>query len=105
MVSALKIIAKINAKKTVLSCFHVLKLSMYMLIAGESASFFFATDPEVDRESHLAIQIQSCLDTFFLIAFRTVYVEGAGENEGNVEYSALVQHVGLKDEAKQFAYR
>lgn len=60
----------------------------------------------------MAIQIQACLDSYFLIVFRTVYfrstsseTDNDGETLENAEYSALVMYVGNKELAKTFAYR
>ncbi|CAL8110520.1 unnamed protein product [Orchesella dallaii] len=70
------------------------------LLFGETATFYFPA--ETDAESQLAIQIQTCFDTYFLIALKIS--TAADPNAGN-EYFALVQAIGHAEEAARYAYR
>ncbi|ODN02443.1 E3 ubiquitin-protein ligase SIAH2 [Orchesella cincta] len=70
------------------------------LLFGETATFYFPA--ETDAESQLAIQIQTCFGTYFLIALKIT--AATDPNAGN-EYFALVQVIGHSEVASRYAYR
>lgn len=76
---------------------------------GENCSFYFNVDPSDGPQ--MAVQVQACFDRFFLVALRftatPVYrADHESEEATNVvEYATLVQCVGRKEDAGQFAYR